>query len=76
MKKYNKECGLSRYEWELEKLVNAVRKADSSIQAICILSEGFEKLKRERDIEPGPLTDEDKKRLKKLTHNERLKRGI
>ena len=48
MKKYKKKCGLTRKEFELEKLVDAVRSETSTLICIKILERGFKKLNTPR----------------------------
>ena len=44
MKKYKNKCGLTKQEFELERLVDAVRNEPSTLICIKILERGFKKL--------------------------------
>ena len=48
MKKYNNKCGLTKQEFELERLVDAVRSEPSTLICIKILERGFKKLNTPR----------------------------
>jgi hypothetical protein len=48
MKKYKNKCGLSKQEFELERLVDAVRSEPSTLICIKILERGFKKLNTPR----------------------------
>ena len=48
MKKYKNKCGLTKQEFELERLVDAVRNEPSTLICIKILERGFKKLNTPR----------------------------
>ena len=48
MENYKKECGLTKEEHELEKLVDAIRSEPSTLICIKILERGFKKLNTPR----------------------------
>ena len=48
--KYNRECGLSKQEWELDNLADEVIASDSSLERIGILRKYLDNLLRETAI--------------------------
>ena len=46
--KYNQECGLSKFEWEMDQLADRIIESDSSLERIGILRAYSERICREQ----------------------------
>ena len=47
MEMYNKNCGLSEHEWHLEKIIDTIKKTDSTLENINLLKKEIDGNQRE-----------------------------